>query len=62
MDYGRVIVVTLMVCGAGLIGFGVGSDSTYSKSRSETHKTLIKKDLGMYCPKSGEFAFIGDCK
>jgi hypothetical protein len=27
----------------------------------ETHQTIIEKGYGLYCPDTGEFAFIGEC-
>jgi hypothetical protein len=27
----------------------------------ESHKTIIDKGYGLYCPDTGAFAFIGEC-
>tara|TARA_R110000823_G_scaffold216484_1_gene346100 strand:+ start:129 stop:320 length:192 start_codon:yes stop_codon:yes gene_type:complete len=30
-------------------------------SGSESHKTIVEKGYGIYCPDNGKFAFTGEC-
>jgi hypothetical protein len=62
MDNGAITIVVALWFGSLVAAVAITETGTYQRQESETHKTLIKKNLGMYCPKSGEFAFIGDCK
>jgi hypothetical protein len=31
-------------------------------SIGESHKTIVEKGYGLYCPDNGKFAFTGECQ
>lgn len=38
----------------GLLGFYIGQESS--------QQSLIERGYGLYCPNTGEFAFVGECE
>tara|TARA_R110000824_G_scaffold234328_1_gene422864 strand:+ start:63 stop:236 length:174 start_codon:yes stop_codon:yes gene_type:complete len=47
-----------------LVGFGAGIliGMMIIIVGSENHKTIIQNGYGLYCPNTGDFAFIGECE
>lgn len=51
-----ILVITILVISGGLSHF-----LTQRDANNQWERDAIERDLGLYCPNTGEFAFKGEC-
>jgi hypothetical protein len=56
----RAALVWLWVCGF-LIGFGLGGLFAISQMNLEWRAETVARGLALYCPESGQWAWVGEC-
>jgi hypothetical protein len=53
---------TLVVAAIAVLVVAFLSGVVFEQKSSVSHREIIERDLGLYCPGTGHFAFVGECE